>query len=352
MPYKNKREKNKENSENTIVFFFKNINEREMSDEEHSESEFYYPDEDNEVMENKESHCIDEAASDAVLNSENTDSQEDIDNFVKAQKSENTVKKTTSDMNNFYRYLAQINKRYVNILNLQAKELDHLLSKFFKDFRKVNGEEYEPDTFSGFQRSIQRFLTDSKSRYNILVDREFEKSRQVLAAKRKKLVHEAGKGNKPNATRALTEEEVEKLFESGQFGCFSPEVLQRTIWWFFGLHFGFRARDESRKLRWSDIQLQEDSEGREMLVWLCERGTKTRKGQENGHQRSCQPKIYATDSDRCPVKYYKVFESHRPVEITHQMLPFFSLSDMETVVKTATFGTRSRHLVKTRSDNL
>ena len=165
MPYKNKREKNKENSENTIVFFFKNINEREMSDEEHSESEFYYPDEDNEVMENKESHCIDEAASDAVLNSENTDSQEDIDNFVKAQKSENTVKKTTSDMNNFYRYLAQINKRYVNILNLQAKELDHLLSKFFKDFRKVNGEEYEPDTFSGFQRSIQRFLTDGKSRY-------------------------------------------------------------------------------------------------------------------------------------------------------------------------------------------
>ena len=104
-------------------------------------------------MENKESHCIDEAASDAVLNSENTDSQEDIDNFVKAQKSENTVKKTTSDMNNFYRYLAQINKRYVNILNLQAKELDHLLSKFFKDFRKVNGEEYEPDTFSGFKEA-------------------------------------------------------------------------------------------------------------------------------------------------------------------------------------------------------
>ena len=198
---------------------------------------------------------------------------------------------------------------------MQANELDHLLAKFFKDVRKINGEEYEPDTISGFQRSIQRFLTDSQSRYNILIDREFEKSRQVLAAKRKNLVNEAGKGNKPNATRALTEDEVGKLFESGQFGCSSPEVLQRTIWWFFGLHFGFRARDESRKLRWGDIQIQQDSEGREMLVWLCERGTKTRKGQENGHRRSFQPKIYATDTNRCPVKYYKLFESHRPAEM-------------------------------------
>ena len=289
------------------------------SDDEHSESEFYYP-EDTESNWSFQDEQIDQGSE--VFN-EYTDSQEDIDSFVKAQKSENTVKKTTSDMNNFYRYLAQINKRHINILNLQANELDHLLAKFFKDVRKINGEEYEPDTISGFQRNIQRFLTDSQSRYNILIDREFEKSRQVLAAKRKNLVNEAGKGNKPNATRVLTEDEVEKLFESEQFGCSSPEVLQITIWWFFGLHFGFRARDESRKLRWGDIQIQQDSEGREMLVWLCERATKTRKGQENGHRRSFQPKIYATDTNRCPVKYYKLFESHRPAEMNTPDDPFF-----------------------------
>ena len=44
------------------------------------------------------------------------------------------------------------------------------------------------------------------------------------------------------------------------------------------------------------------SDGREMLVWLCERGTKTRPGQENVHQCSFQPKIYATGSGRCAVK--------------------------------------------------
>ena len=88
----------------------------------------------------------------------------------------------------------------------------------------------------------------------------------------------------------------------------------------YSLHSTFT---ESRKLCWGDIQLQENSDGREMLVWLCERGTKTRHGQENGHQRSFQPKIYATNSERCPVKYYKEFKSHRPVEMNTEDAPFF-----------------------------
>ena len=74
-----------------------------------------------------------------------------------------------------------------------------------------------------------------------------------------------------------------------------PEVLQRTMWWFLALHFGFRARDESRKLCWGDIELQTNSGGGEMLVWLCERGTKTRNGQENGHQRPFNQKFTPPD---------------------------------------------------------
>ena len=48
--------------------------------------------------------------------------------------------------------------------------------------------------------------------------------------------------------------------------------------------FGFRARDESRKLRWGDVQLQQQNDSQEVLVWLAERGTKTRHGQERGKQ--------------------------------------------------------------------
>ncbi|KAK2548496.1 hypothetical protein P5673_031278 [Acropora cervicornis] len=43
---------------------------------------------------------------------------------------------------------------------------------------------------------------------------------------------------------------------------------------------------------------QQDKDDKEMLVWLSERETKTRHGQEKGHQRAFQPKVYATKSER------------------------------------------------------
>ena len=213
-----------------------------MSDEKHSESEFYYPDE-LEFQENFE-----EKEETTSISCERADADQSEGNNCSQEEIENTVRKTASDMKTFNRYLSSINKN-VEVLDLPAVDLDRILSKFFKDIRKVNGEEYEPDTLSGFQRSIQRFLSDGKSHFNVLIDKEFETSRKVLAAKRKSLVQKAGKGNRPNATRSLTDDDEDKLFKS--------EVLQRTMWWFLSLHFGFRARDESRKLLWGDVQLQQ-----------------------------------------------------------------------------------------------
>ena len=65
--------------------------------------------------------------------------------------------------------------------SLPASELDHLLSIFFMNVRRKNGE-YEPATFSSFQ-----YLSEKKYPFNILKDNEFEKSRRVLAAKHKSL---------------------------------------------------------------------------------------------------------------------------------------------------------------------
>ena len=117
------------------------------------------------------------------------------------------------------------------------------------------------------QRGIQRNLKETGSEVNILIDKEFQWSRDALYAKRKELVSQ-GFGNKPNACRELSFEEENRLFESGQFGSHDPLVLQRTLWWFLSLHFGFRARDESRKLCWGDVSLEGDPDtDNEMLVW-------------------------------------------------------------------------------------
>ncbi|XP_068707646.1 uncharacterized protein KIAA1958-like [Montipora foliosa] len=246
---------------------------------------------------------------------------QELDDFISSEKSENTLKKTAYQWKKFEIFCEEQTDGNFNAKNVHVDALDELLGKFFKDVRKQNGSEYEPDSLSSFQRSIQRRLKELKVSFNILKDEEFCRSREVLAAKRKNLVKQ-GRGNKPKACRELTREEEEKLFESGTFGCHNPEALQRTLWWFFSLHFGFRARDESRKLCWGDLELQTDPEtGGEILVWLAERGSKTRQGLEGSRQFN--PKTFATGTEQCVVRYFKIFDSHRPEEAKTPTSPFF-----------------------------
>ena len=251
--------------------------------------------------------------------------QQEDDVFVKficQQQSKNTVNKTKGDVNNFRRFCLSENERR-ELLHIPAKDLNTILCKFFTTAVKQNGDQYEPDTLSSIQRSIQRKLQEIGSAHNVLKDNEFQRSREVLRAKRKSLVSQ-GKGNKPNATRALTADEEEKLFSVGYFGDNEPMTLQRTLWWVLSMHFGFRARDESHKLRWGDVQLTKDPEtGNETLSWTTERGTQTRTGKENGHRRVFTPTAQANDTPKCPVLLYKKFRSHRPAEMNQDDSPFY-----------------------------
>ena len=58
-------------------------------------------------------------------------------------------------------------------------------------------------------------------------------------------------------------------------------------------------------------------------MWSAERGTKTRQGMENQGKRAYNPELYETKTDRCPVKYYKKFKAHRPVDSCLPESPFF-----------------------------
>ena len=80
----------------------------------------------------------------------------------------------------------------------------------------------------------------------------------MLPARKRDLVYNNVKGNRPQAAREPTEDEEDLLFQNGHFGEDDPEVLQRTVWWMLSLHFGFRARDDCRRLQWGDIVIDED----------------------------------------------------------------------------------------------
>ena len=135
-----------------------------------------------------------------------------------------------------------------------------------------------PSSLSSFQSTSQRILIDKGSKINIKLDLQFEKSRKVLAARRKELTS-IGYGNKLNAARNLEDEEIDVLYSKGYFGKHDLWALQRTVWWVTGLHFGFRARDEARKPKWGDIAVVKEVHGEERLVFKTERGTKTCTGE-------------------------------------------------------------------------
>ena len=94
-------------------------------EDEHSPSEFYYP-EDLETFDVETETGI-------------TESQEAIDDFINQQKSANANKKAATDMNTLLelRYMEATGLKNEKIESLPASELDHLLSKFFTHARKM-----------------------------------------------------------------------------------------------------------------------------------------------------------------------------------------------------------------------
>ena len=156
-------------------------------------------------------------------------------------------------MNTLLRFIEANGLNSQTIESLPASELHNLLSIFFfMNVRRKNGE-YERATFSSFHRNIQRYLSEKKYPFNILKDNEFEKSRRVLAAKHKSLVHEHDRRNKLQAAQAVDENEEDALFEAGEFGDSNPVELQRTVWWFYP--YAWFSEPEIRAMRTIDLML-------------------------------------------------------------------------------------------------
>ena len=129
----------------------------------------------------------------------------------------------------------------------------------------------------------------------------------MLKAKRKQL-----KGleleNRPKATTALADDEIEILFNKKLFGLSSPQAPNNLI------HFGLRGCKEQKELRWGNVVSKTGSDGKEYLEYF-ERQTKTRTGEDPWDQRPIKPRMYANNDaisiDRDPVHVYKMYKVKR-----------------------------------------
>jgi len=95
------------------------------------------------------------------------------------------------------------------------------------------------------------------------------------------------------------------------------------------MFFGWRARDEHHRVKYGDIKIkcEDGPEGREYVEWIIERGSKTRTGEhEFVPDRKFNPKMFATDGPRCPVKIFKEYLARRPPEMASADSPLYLAS--------------------------
>ena len=185
----------------------------------------------------------------------------EISSFIEENRNSNTTKKAKTDLNVWTRWCNSINERRP-MENIPPEELNSLLAHFFHQSQKTYGDEFEPGTLTSLQRSFDRYLRQHGKNYNIIKDRG-----EALESKRKQL-RLSGKGGRPNKALGLTSDELEKFWSEKQLGDHSPKALLRTVWLNNTMHFGWRARDEHRKVLLGDLEIRQEEGGerREYII--------------------------------------------------------------------------------------
>ena len=103
--------------------------------------------------------------------------------------------------------------------------------------KRKDGKDFESSSLRGLFSSFNRHLKECKYPVSVIEDVAFERTRKCLEAKNKKFLKE-GKGNRPNAAEALSDDEINILYEKKPPGNFKRRsiykhtlALQFTAFW-------------------------------------------------------------------------------------------------------------------------
>ena len=118
---------------------------------------------------------------------------------------------------------------------------------------------------------------------------QFEQTRKVPQSKQRDLKCK-GKGNNPNASAALSEENIQVLHENDFLGSSTAEALLNTVWFNNTIHFGLQSCKEHREMCWGDLRLCQTPTGQKYLEFNKEE-TKTRSGNDPRNVRAIAPKM-------------------------------------------------------------
>ena len=128
-----------------------------------------------------------------------------VDNFIAEQENKATLQKTQRDVKLLQTFLGTRNELR-KVEEIPALELNEYICEFIISVRTKDGKDYEPSSLRSLLASFERHLKKNSYSASIMNDLVFEKTRKVLLSKQKEL-KKKGKGNRPNASIAVTVED-------------------------------------------------------------------------------------------------------------------------------------------------
>ena len=135
--------------------------------------------------------------------------------------------RSTSTWLSVYHAWTEVRNKKSDLGSYPPHELDSILCQFYGKVRKKNGEEYEPDSLRVMQSGVHRYLKDKNFPKSIIEDIEFTQSNKVFGGKAR-TIRQNGNCRRPNASKALTNEEEEILWSAGKLKkatqrCYVPQ---------------------------------------------------------------------------------------------------------------------------------
>ena len=118
--------------------------------------------------------------------------------------------------------------------------------------KRKDGTDYEPSSLANMRAALGRRIKGADYMYSPLTSKHFLNSRNVLEEKAR-LLKEQEKGKRPSKSCSLSNDEMEQLWQSSQFGYHSPMALINTLWLLFTLHVGLRGLQEHHNMEIEDF---------------------------------------------------------------------------------------------------
>ena len=125
------------------------------------------------------------------------------------------------------------------------------------------------------------------------------------------MLREGELGKKRMKADVLTLEEEEQLWKKDVLGGNNAVSLNHTMFFMLSQQFGTRGCQE-HQLRVEDLEFVRDPQGKIMYVEWVEGPTKTRQGGLRKMDRRLPQKLFATDDERCPVRFLEHIISKIP----------------------------------------